>query len=207
MFVGRWVVALAIVLSGCGTSVPPTLHGLDKAITLEPEQGILVVEVDASETVMRLLIEPTGRLSSSVSLTNLAEGRRARLLVLPAGTYRWREIDMAGNVTINGRAYPMTWVADSDEEHWQFEVRAGIVNYPGVLVLTRVGSRGLRMYTLNRSAQLVQTIREAGGTLLADRPIVYSGRGRDDFLEFYASRMRSDRARERAADESPAASK
>ena len=59
------------------------------------------------------------------------------------------------------------------------------------------------MYTLNRSAQLVQTIREIGGGLLADRPIVYTGRGRDDFLEFYASRIRSVRPTERPDDEFP----
>lgn len=162
-----------------------------------------MVDVDASETVLRLMIEPTGRFSSSVSLTNLAGGRRARLLVLPAGTYRWSEIDMTGNLTVNRRPYPMTWIADAHDEHWRFEVRPGVVNYPGMLVLSRVEVTGLRMYTLNRSAQLVQTIREIGGGLLADRPIVYTGRGRDDFLEFYASRIRSVRPTERPDDEFP----
>ena len=201
---GIGLLASIVLVSGCATRVPPTLHPLDQKLPLEPEQGILVVEVEASETVLRLLIEPASRLSGSVSLTNLAAGRRAKLLVLPAGTYRWTEIDLQGYITVNDRTYPMTWVTDDDDAHWQFEVRPGVVNYPGLLVLSRVGPRGLRMYTLNRSAQLVQTLREAGSGLLTERPIVYSGRGRDDFLEFYAAQIREEGSPKQVEDEAPA---
>ncbi len=184
----RWIVGLVVLLVGCATSAPQKLFDLDQPITLEPGQGILVVEIDASEPVLRLLIEPHGRFASSVTLENLAAGRRAKLLVLPAGRYRWREVDLKGDVTLNGRTYPVTWRIEPADEHWQFEVRAGAVNYPGLVYLQRVNRLGLRMYTLNRSAQLVQTIRASRDALLAEHPIVYSGRGRDDFLEYYASK-------------------
>lgn len=183
-----WIVGVMVLVVGCATSVPPRLLDLDQPISLDPGQGILVVEVDASEPVLRLLIESHERFASSVTLENLAAGRRAKLLVLPAGRYRWREVDMKGDVKINGRTYPVTWRIDAADEHWQFDVRAGAVNYPGLVYLHRVDRLGLRMYTLNRSAQLVQTIRESRDALLVEHPIVYSGRGRDDFLEFYASK-------------------
>lgn len=199
----RWLLSLAFFLIGCAPSQTLSLRELDRPVELAAGEGILVVEVDASEPVLRLLIESQERFVPSVSLENLPAGRRAKLLVLPAGRYRWREVDMKGSVTVNGRPRPVTWRIDAADDHWAFEVRAGAINYPGLVYLERVHHLGLRMYTLNRSAQLILTIRGARGALLAEHPIVYSGRGRDDFLEYFASKSGQASGAKQERDELP----
>ena len=183
------VVFALLLLAGCAGSVPPKLIELDQPIALQPEEGVLVVEIDAQEPVLRVLIEPVGRFASSVTLANLSAGRHAHLLVLPAGRYRWREFDLKGTVVVNGRPYPKTWRMEPDDPHWQFDVRAGAINYPGLVYLERLYQSVLRTYTMNRSAQLVQTIGARRRALLTDFPLVYTGRGRDEFLEFYSSKL------------------
>lgn len=203
---GLLLVSIALTIAGCSTSSPPILLALDQTIRLEPDQGILIVEVDASEAVQRLVLQPTDRFASTIDLEDLAPGRRARLLVLPGGLYRWSEIDMKGGEAVDGRQYPTTWRIDSTDDHWHFSVRPGVVNYPGMLVLERVGPVHMRMYTLNRSAQLIESVGGQGGRLVSDYPIAYSGRGRDDFLEFYASKLASERMKKRTQDGSSATS-
>ncbi len=193
-----------LLLTGCAGSVPPKLIGLDQPIALEPGEGALVVELDAREPVLRVLIEPVGRFASSVTLENLPAGRHAHLLVLPAGRYRWREFDMKGTVVVNGRPYPKTWRMEPDDEHWQFDVRPGAVNYPGLVFLERLHQSILRTYTMNRSAQLVQTIGARRRALLIEYPFVYTGRGRDDFLEIHSSRLASSSESKKVDLESPA---
>lgn len=186
---------LSLHLSGCTTAPPPKLLTLDQAPNVAEDHGILVIEHEASEQVQRLEIKPTGRSGSMVNLRGLPPGRHVQIIVLPAGSYRWSEIDMKGNVTVNGREYPMTWrIARSDSE-MRFSVRAGVVNYPGVLVLKRVSGNMMQIFTINRSAQFIEALRTRGRELLDNRVVVYSGRGRDDFLEYYTtqlSRARND---------------
>ena len=117
-----------LLLAGCAGPVPTKLIAIDQPIDFQPGEGVLVVEIDAREPVLRVLIEPVGRFASSVTLENLPAGRRAHLLVLPAGRYRWREFDLKGTVVVNGRPYPNTWRMEPDDQHWQFDVRAGAVS-------------------------------------------------------------------------------
>jgi len=184
-----WPFLIALwALSGCAADRLPALHDLKDPITLRPDEGILVVEVDSNRALTRLGIEALGRLRTRTFISDLAAGRRAKLLVLPAGRYRWSRVEMQG-VTYGRRHYPATWILENEEPHWEFEVAAGVVNYPGVLVLVRNGDDTLRAYTLNRSGQLVETLAEQESGLMSAFPIVYSGRGRDDFLEFYSKRI------------------
>ena len=188
---GSLIIAIVLALVGCSTPYAPVLLPLSQKIALEPNQGILVVEVEASEAVSRVAIEPTDQLAPTITLKDFAAGRYAKLLVLPAGSYRWSEVAMDMNMTLNGRPMIAAWRLAASEDHWRFVVHAGVVNYPGLLVLDRIDGSHLRMYTLNRSAQLLESIRGEGMGLLEDHPIVYSGRGRDDFLEFYTSKAAS----------------
>ena len=64
---------------------------------------------------------------------------------------------------------------------WSFEVRPGTLYYPGSLEIERW--YGVRSF--DRSAEMLERLERDHPDLLKRFPIIYSGPGRDDFLEFY----------------------
>ena len=125
--------------------------------------------------------------------SNLPSKRQVRFLVLRAGTYRWSRIDLPAP----GLNSWYSWELDEGDGHWRFQVEPGRINYPGVLNLERKGRDRLLHFTLNRTGQLIEFLREEAGFLFEDYPMAYTGRVRDDFLAFYSSQfVRTSRSEE-----------
>ena len=87
---------IAMLLAGCALPIAPPLLPIDRAVTLEPDEGALVVEIESNALVQRLELQPVDGLAVVVTLTNIAPGRNAHLIVLPKGAYRWAEVDLPG---------------------------------------------------------------------------------------------------------------
>ena len=74
------------------------------------------------------------------------------------------------------------------DEFWEFRVERGRINYPGELYFygkaakkyAEVGARGQ-----NRSAQALRLLLERYPGLVENYPPIWTGRGDDDFLDFY----------------------
>jgi hypothetical protein len=176
-----FLVGLALLAAtGCQTVMMPLPAGSD--VHLEPGDGILVVETasDSDITYLRLASRPSGPLRV---LKNLPQGHHVHLVVLPEGNYRWSRIALPG-LTINNRNHPVRWRLDVDEQ-WQVSVKAGQINYPGMIVLNRSSWRYLSYRVLNRSGELLTSIGELFPGLLTQFEARYGGAGRDDFLEHY----------------------
>lgn len=179
--------------SGCVTAITVEPIPLDHPVPLAEGEGFLLVEVDSDSPVHTLVIDSADGRSLRVRLSELAKGRRTLLVRAPAGRYRWSRVEIMG-YTYRSRRYPFFWDFDPEEDRWQFDVEAGKTNYPGALALRskQVGARNrwLSAFTLNRSGEMAaRLVGRSGGWLISRHPATYTGAWRDDFLEFYSSRL------------------
>lgn len=190
------LLVLSLDLAGC-TAIPAVLP-LETPASIEPDQGFLLVDVDANAAIHRVAFQPADRSWPRFFLENLPKGRSTRLIRVPAGEYRWGRVEIMG-YTYYKRERPYIWEIDSSEDQWRFEVVAGTVSYPGVLVLSRQ-KRWLTSFTLNRSGEMAERLLRDGDWLLTQQPVVYTGRRRDDFLEYYSGKI-ADRRDENPSQE------
>ncbi len=187
---------LSWTLAGCGPALPGKLlaidlHSKDTApilpAQLEEGNGILIAEIETNSPIHRLAIESVERSGRRFYLQTLPAKRQYQVLQLPRGRYRWGKIEILESVQ-GMRVRPIRWDSSDDREDLEFDVHAGKVNYPGILVLSRKNF-WLTSFTLNRSGELAQKLLNGPKWLLREYPVVSSGRRRDDFLEYYSSRI------------------
>jgi hypothetical protein len=176
-----------LAAAGCQTDLTPLPAGSN--VHVEPGQGLLIVETSSNSNIELLRLAESPRSQVKRTLKNLPEGHHVHLVVLPEGNYRWDRIELPG-WTYNNRSYPVRWDLPK-EEQWQVSVKAGQVNYPGMIVLHRSAWSYLSYRVLNRSGELLKSIEEVFPGLLAQYVFRYGGPGRDDFLEHYVETMRS----------------
>jgi hypothetical protein len=178
---------LLLLSLGCVSLVEGPLRPLDEPIELKADEGVLIIETESNELIRRLT-DRSDDPATLIRIDQIPKGRHRHLLVVPAGDYRWRSIELTG-VQVRRRHYPYIWDLDSDSDHWSFSVRAGVTNYPGLIYVRREKEIYLTSFTMNRSGQLAAQLQSNDSWLLTKYPMRYSGRVRDDFLEFYSSRV------------------
>ncbi|NUS38860.1 MAG: S9 family peptidase [Lysobacter sp.] len=147
---------------------------------LQPGEGLLLVEADTDVALASLQLAPLD--GDSVEALHVADaGVTARLLVLPAGRYMWR------NATLqSGRRFSLGNTRDE-----AFDVAPGRVTYAGDLVLRVKGRDGMSFEVANRGLRAIDWLHARYPQLAQALPVVYSGHYPDPFPAFYA--------RERAA--------
>lgn len=111
----------------------------------------------------------------SATLRGLPAGATARLYALPAGEYRWHRL-----TTLFGLRYLL-----HDRPEHRFRVEAGMLNYPGDLIVRDVTSDLPRVQVSNRALQAIDWLDEAYPGLGERFPLRYAGRYPDPFPAFY----------------------
>jgi len=163
-------------------------------LSLEEGDGILVVETDSNSPIHALYLQSRDDPRVTVHLGEIGDARRIHFVVLPAGDYRWSRIELPGE-TYRGKHYPYIWDLDEAQEYWRLSVRAGVVSYPGVLVLRRYSTTYLTSYTVNRSGRFLSQILDKARWILDELEVAYTGWDRDDFLTVYSEQLASMRER------------
>jgi hypothetical protein len=166
------LLVLLLVSVGCA-SIRPLQSGTE---TLAPNEGILVVHIRSEVPIQKLAI------SGITAFVDLPPGDHFRLLAVTEGSHRWSQIVIPAD---EGRV-PFT--TKPGDDFWEFRVERGRINYPGDLHFhgkaakkhAEIGVRGR-----NRSAQVLQHLRERYPALVERYPPIWAGRGDDDFLDFY----------------------
>lgn len=154
---------------------------------LQAGEGLLLVEADSDVALASLQLVRVG--GDSIEALQAAEaGVSARLLVLPAGRYAWR------NATVrSGRRFSF---GTAPEE--AFDVAAGRITYAGDLVLRLKGRDGMSFEVANRGLQAIDWLRAGYPQLARATPLVYSGHYPDPFPAFYARERAESPARDDA---------
>ena len=175
---GRPIAPLLVLLVALGCA-NARLISADRTLKLRPNQGILVVPVDSDFPIRKLRFGTHYDVATSISA-----GEYLVMAVVPAGNYHWTRIEVPGGY---GRYFRFRI---KPEAEWSFVVRPGVINYPGQIFVEgsedSLKTRGL-MYTWteNRSAVILEKLRETYPKLLAQHPLEYARTERDDYLEVY----------------------
>jgi hypothetical protein len=175
---GRLIVALLglLIALGCANA---RLISADRTLTLGRNQGILIVHVDSDFPIRKLRFG--GRYEVA---THISPGEYLVMAVVPAGEYHWTTIEVPGGY---GRYYRFRIKQEAD---WSFVVKPGVINYPGQVFVKgnkdTLDARGImHAWTENRSAIILEKLRENYPKLLARHPLEYARMERDDYLEIY----------------------
>jgi len=170
------VVALALVCSAFPAWAiirdvePGTLPAL------KADEALLVVGVDTNTEIEVARFVRTGQNSEMKSLHSLGKGQNLRLLVAPAGRYRWSTVEL--------REPQVRFRAHKDDEV-DFEVRAGRLNYAGDLIFRKVGDYSATLHISNRSLAVIDWLRAQHSAPFEAFAFDYVGRYPDPFPAFY----------------------
>lgn len=183
------------VLFVCGVLIGMAARAAQPAdlshLQLKADEGVLVVSVDTDLPLKSMRFRRPDQAVGEQVAEQAPVGRSVRFLVLPAGQYRWAEVDLGGAHSI-----PLDRPASS---HYEFTVAAGKVNYPGDFVVRAEGGAGADQaaasvsngasladvgYSLSlvdRYAMLLDALAPAQRDALGRLGLVYVGPGGDDF--------------------------
>jgi dipeptidyl aminopeptidase/acylaminoacyl peptidase len=142
---------------------------------LRPDQGLLALAVDSSLPLQQLEVRGQRWTQGRARLGPVTVGRSVRLFVARAGSYRWDRIVERDRV-----AYPL-----GHDPEYHFEVRPGVLNYPGELVFRPRGSHSAMVHVANRGLAVLDTLDRQHPGLADSLPFVYDGHYPDPFPDFY----------------------
>ena len=147
----------------------------EDAIALKPGEGLVLMAVDTSVDVAMVRMNRDGKLFGSGVMRDLKEGRNFRLYAVQAGTYEWRELQLAF-----GFRYTL-----SDDEDFRFTVEPGRITYPGDLLFRPRSFWRARFASTNRSLAAIDWMQKTHPAIYAQYPLAFSGRYPDPFPAFY----------------------
>ncbi len=150
-------------------------------LQLPADSGLLLVAVDSDVPLQSLRIKRNGALFDAQSLKDMDKGRTTRLYVAPAGRYRWDAVRKS------------RWPIDlGDNEEYSFEVRPGVLNYPGDLIYRDIDEFNAMVHVANRGLLAMDWMDRVHPALSGRHLLTYMGHYPDPFPAFY--REQADRA-------------
>lgn len=164
-------------LVGCASARIAPIDA-SQPIALAPDEGLLILQID-TEVALHDLI-----LSRRSIARSLGKGQHIWLVRVRAGSYRWQQIEIGDNPR-----YRRIYEIDSDDE-MRFDVQAGVLNYPGELVIREGPSSSWGYPTLivrnrNHAAMAVRALQKRDPRILEARTLRYAGSSKDAFLDYY----------------------
>lgn len=145
-----------------------------KTVELAPNEGLLLIAVDTSMPLSYLRIKREGALFDGGTLRAMAKGRTSQLYAVPAGRYRWD-------------AVMQSWLRfkTGDDEEYAFDVKPGVVNYPGDLVYRPTGSYSAMLHVANRGLLAIDWLEQQHPEVARSVPLAYTGHYPDPFPALY----------------------
>lgn len=145
--------------------------------TLAPDEGLVVIGIETPERVGSLRFNRTDRYTDSGTIENIQPGTTMQVFVVRSGQYRWNDIDY----------YTKDWkwtFKMGKDPNFHFEVRPGIINYPGILIHRPHGSTA-SFHIVNRGMTAIDWLLKHNPELYQRYKFVYTGRYPDPFPDFY----------------------
>mgnify|MGYP002780380936 CR=1 FL=1 len=151
-------------------------------VVLGKDEGLLLVAVDTDVVLTLLRIETQRGLGQLYIPRAAAIGRSYRLYAIDAGSYRLAEIKRVGDPQRMRRNQIRMHVLDGA---FDFEVKPGVINYPGDLIFRGQGVRTGGLYVANRGLPAMDWLQAEHPALAAGHRFEYRGRYADPFPEHY----------------------
>lgn len=198
---GAWARACALVMLVLGLVVAPVAGAVVRDVepgstpVLRDGDALLLISVDTDVDLEFVRISRAGvGLGETRTLRGVKKGVSARLYVVPAGRYRWSTVGIDGEYRL------------SRDPEFGFDVKAGVINYPGDLVFRETGWRTAYVHVSNRGLQAMDWLDATHPALAAAVTFQHSGRYEDPFPAYYRNLARGAVAPSRSAPEPVAAS-
>ncbi len=177
----RRVGLIGFAFLGCATATatrPPITP--EMVPSLAEGEGLVIIDIDTDVAIRRLAA------NGGIAAENLAKGQHTWIVRAPAGAYRWKHFEVGFE---SGRA--VRRFLDSDDEEFEFDVVAGVLNYPGELiirsdVMRRSSGHGIWVRNRNHSAMAVRALGKTHALVVDSFPLRYSGSSKDGFLAHYS---------------------
>jgi dipeptidyl aminopeptidase/acylaminoacyl peptidase len=189
-------------LAGMWLSLAPCAHASMREVkpgevpALGPDEGLLVVDVNTSRVLDALHIRRDNKVFGGDDVRDVPRGRTSRLYVATAGDYRWDSIDLF----LNDR--PLVSFDLERDEELHFQVKPGVINYPGDFVDRSHGFTEAIIHSANHGLVAIDWLRAHHPGVYQRYAFFYTGHYVDPFPEFYrterataASRADADLAR------------
>jgi hypothetical protein len=121
------------IFAGSLAATPALADDIDNVLNrpLKADEGILVIAVDSEFAFKALRIKRDSQLIGDIYAEGAPAGKSLYMAVVPKGHYEWKELLLGENnfqrgiVTLGG-----------SKRHYDFDVKAGKVNYPGDFVIS-----------------------------------------------------------------------
>jgi len=143
-------------------------------IKLRPDEGLLLVSVNTLTSLHYVRVQREGNYFASAKISDLNAGVTTKIYAVAAGQYRWDRVGLSSNY----------FYEVSDDAEFKFDVKAGVVNYPGDLLFRSVSGTRSRMRTADRALGALDWL-ETSFPSAGQLPFVYVGHYPDPFVEMY----------------------
>ncbi|MEP6882625.1 MAG: prolyl oligopeptidase family serine peptidase [Dokdonella sp.] len=193
------LIALAIIalfaVSQAKAGMYPVVPGENPQ--LKANEALLVVAIDTGMPLEAAFMSEEGAVLNSRVLKHIAAGRTFQLLRVPAGRYGWHSL------RIGDWAHSSFWYTYqlSNKKEGYFDVRPGVINYGGDLVVRPRDVRHATIYMSNRGLPAIDWLEAQHPQLASQREFVYSGHYQDPFPAFYQKERASQGKRKSAYGE------
>ncbi len=141
---------------------------------LDADEGLLLIAVDSNIDLQSLRISREGMNLDVRNMRDLNKGRNSQLYVVPAGRYRWSRL----NTDIN-------YYRLGDDAEYAFEVKAGVINYPGDLIYRRYGWFSSKTQISNRGLAAMDWLDKEHPSLFRVQRFEFTGHYPDPFPAMY----------------------
>lgn len=185
MLVG-WGRALAcVVVMAWGLCLPSAAWGVVRDVApgdvpvLKGDDALLLISVDTDVPLEFVRISRTGiGMFDNRTLHAVSKGVSARLYVVPAGRYRWSTVGYVGEYRL------------SKDPEFEFDVKPGVLNYPGDLVFRRQSWSHAIVHVANRGLQAMDWMERTHPSVGANARFHFTGRYQDPFPDYYRQRAK-----------------
>lgn len=142
---------------------------------LDADEGLVVVVVDSNSSLREVRFRKDGKLFDAATVKNIGDVATPRLFVLPAGEYEWSRVT----------AWSGHWYDFKDTPETRFKVRAGVLNYPGDMLMRGAYTTSAEFLFTNRGLQVMDWLEDNHPVLFEKYRFRYSGQYEDPFAAMY----------------------
>jgi dipeptidyl aminopeptidase/acylaminoacyl peptidase len=186
---GEWIVKrsclvwlAALLLAGAVQPASASIRAVrpGEVPALAADEGLLVVDVDSSADISSLHIARQGRLLGGETISDIPRGKTRKLFIVTAGDYQWDRI----HHSLFFGYYQYNYELGEDKE-FRFQVKPGVINYPGDLVYRPIGGLRAIVHASNRGLGAIDWLRENAAGAYQRYRFEFTGHYGDPFPEFY----------------------
>lgn len=142
---------------------------------LDADEGLVVLVVDSNSSLREVRFRKDGRLFDAATMKNIGDLAAPRLYVLPAGTYEWSRVT-------TGFGH---WYDFKDAPETKFNVRPGVLNYPGDMLMRGTYTNSAQFLFTNRGLQAMDWLETQHPALFGKYRFTYTGQYDDPFPSLY----------------------